>query len=124
MNRLEEAIREAAQPVQIDKTGFAQAFTFAPDFIGFDGHFPGNPILPGVVQLMAGGIATQEAYGESLTLKGISRTKFTRQVSPGETLIVSGKLKEKDDSILASIKITCGDETASTFTLTLSETPE
>lgn len=124
MNRFEEAIRAVAQPVQIDEEGFAQAFTFAPDFIGFDGHFPDNPILPGVVQLMAGGLAARDAFGKSLTLRGVSRTKFTRQVIPGETLIVSGKLKEKDGYITATVKITCGDETASTFTLTLSETSQ
>ena len=62
------------------------------------GHFPGNPILPGV--LMCEAAAQITAY-YTLTLKlnanvlmglgGIENTRFRRAVLPGERLILVGK---------------------------------
>ena len=60
-------------------------------FLG--GHFPGNPIFPGVLQLealaQAGAIAvlSDERYAGSLPLfAGVEDTRFRRLVRPGDTL--------------------------------------
>lgn len=65
----------------------------------FQGHFPGNPIMPGVliVEAMAqvGGIAIlsmEENKGKLAVLTGIERMKFRRQVVPGDTLIMEAEL--------------------------------
>lgn len=124
MNQLEQEIRAAGTPLRFGEAGFFKAFTFAADFVGFNGHFPDSPILPGVVQLMAGGVTAMDATGKTLRLVGVSRTKFIRQVVPGETLVVTGTLKEKDGILVAAMTLTCENETASTFTLTLTEETE
>ncbi len=55
--------------------------TIAADHPAFAGHFPENPVLPGVVLLdlilAAAGIAA---------IAGITRLKFLRPVRPGETI--------------------------------------
>ncbi len=55
--------------------------TIAADHPAFAGHFPGNPVLPGVVLLdlilAAAGITA---------IAGITRLKFLRPVRPGETI--------------------------------------
>lgn len=70
----------------------------APDHPAFAGHFPGTPILPGVVLLDAAVHALQEAQGASpgTTVNGgtapsckISSAKFLSPVGPGETLTIS-----------------------------------
>ncbi len=65
----------------------------------FQGHFPGNPIMPGVLiaEAMAqvGGIAilSKEEYkGKLAVLTGIERMRFRKQVVPGDTLIMEAEL--------------------------------
>lgn len=61
----------------------------------FKGHFPGNPIMPGVLIIEAlaqtGGILALHTSGEShhdklLLFRGIESAKFRRQVVPGDQL--------------------------------------
>lgn len=46
-----------------------------------DGHFPGNPIVPGAVLL---GLAEQALHDIGYEIKTIQRLKFLRQLSPDQ----------------------------------------
>jgi 3-hydroxymyristoyl/3-hydroxydecanoyl-(acyl carrier protein) dehydratase len=59
-------------------------FTFSPDFPGFDGHFPGNPVVPGIALLMAAARTVSPAVPAEVA--EIVRCKFFRPVLPGETV--------------------------------------
>ncbi len=59
----------------------------------FQGHFPGLPVMPGVLQVealaqtMAVFVAKQEGFGDRVGLfAGIDETRFKRVVVPGDTL--------------------------------------
>lgn len=59
----------------------------------FAGHFPGLPLMPGVLQVealaqtMAVYVAKQPGFGDRIGLfAGIDDTRFKRIVSPGDTL--------------------------------------
>lgn len=59
----------------------------------FQGHFPGNPIMPGVLIVEAlaqtaavAGLITEENKGKLGLFTGIDSIKFRRQVVPGDTL--------------------------------------
>ena len=59
----------------------------------FQGHFPGNPIMPAVFRLealaQAGGVALlsmPEFKGKTAVYTGIDKAKFRRQVVPGDVL--------------------------------------
>jgi 3-hydroxyacyl-[acyl-carrier-protein] dehydratase len=66
--------------------------TFAPEEPFFRGHFPGDPLVPGVIiaealAQTAGIAAGQEGRGFRLTaIKGL---KFFRAVRPGEMLVLN-----------------------------------
>lgn len=71
--------------------------TFNEEF--FRGHFPGNPIMPGVLILEAmaqvGGIAMlypEENRGKIALFGGIENVKFKRQVVPGDQLVMKAEL--------------------------------
>ncbi len=63
----------------------------------FLGHFPGAPIMPGVLILEAlaqtGGVLVhQKGYGHKIALLlNISNAKFRKPVTPGDVLILEGK---------------------------------
>lgn len=59
----------------------------------FQGHFPGNPIMPGVLIVEATaqvacvvGLSLPENEGKLGVFTGIDNLKFRRQVVPGDTL--------------------------------------
>ena len=65
----------------------------------FKGHFPGNPIMPGVLiaesLAQTGAIAilgAQEYKGKNALFGGIDKMKFKRQVVPGDTLKLEVKI--------------------------------
>ena len=68
----------------------------------FQGHFPGQPVMPGVLVIealaQAGGLLTQlsqitESAGKVFYLVKVDNAKFSRMVVPGDQLELCVKLK-------------------------------
>ena len=64
----------------------------------FSGHFPDNPILPGIAQLkIVADLISNSAEGK-VYLTGVTRVKFRKIVRPGEVLdilVTSGNKKDQ-----------------------------
>ncbi|MBN1867130.1 hypothetical protein JW916_07530 [Candidatus Sumerlaeota bacterium] len=95
-------------------------FSFGPDFPGFDGHFPGFPILPAVVMVQAGMLLCELSARRRLRLAAISQAKFSKRVGPDELLRVRATF---DPALVASgerfsgkVRLTSGDETVAQYT--------
>ncbi|MCI8544148.1 3-hydroxyacyl-ACP dehydratase FabZ [Acetatifactor aquisgranensis] len=65
----------------------------------FQGHFPGNPVMPGVLILEAmaqvGAVAmlsAEEWKGQTAYFAGIDKAKFRKKVIPGDVLTIEAKL--------------------------------
>jgi len=55
----------------------------------FKGHFPGDPLLPGIAQLHLVMETIQAALGETVRLKGLKRVRFKRAIRPDETMAIA-----------------------------------
>lgn len=87
----------------------------------FQGHFPGNPVMPGVLiieamaQTGAAAILSMEQFkGRTAYFGGIKNAKFKRKVVPGDTLRIETKITRLAGTIgLGSAKAYVGEELAS-----------
>ena len=89
----------------------------------FDGHFPGMPVMPGVLMLEAMaqvsgilGFITEEklpADGFIYLFAGVDKLRFKRRVIPGDTLTISAEIiaaKQKIYKFACQVRV--GDELA------------
>ena len=72
----------------------------------FKGHFPGNPIMPGVLitesLAQTGAVAIlslEENKGKNALFAGIDKMKFKKQVVPGDTLKLEVKIIKRKGPI-------------------------
>ncbi|MFY8216512.1 MAG: 3-hydroxyacyl-ACP dehydratase FabZ [Chthoniobacterales bacterium] len=70
--------------------------TFAASESFFEGHFPGNPIVPGVILTealaqLAGIAGTATEHGQGFLLSAIRSMKFPRAVHPEQVITLHAK---------------------------------
>lgn len=53
------------------------------NFPAFEGHFPGNPLLPAVCQMGLCADAVSRQTGKQADVKSVARAKFMRPLLPG-----------------------------------------
>nr|WP_287410793.1 hypothetical protein [Pseudodesulfovibrio sp.] len=92
----------------------ASRFCCREDFLGFEGHFPGNSILPAMVQLLVGAVATGIPDVQILSM---SRAKFTRLVKPGDSIDAVCALSDNENGVSVNVRLTVDGEQASSFNL-------
>ncbi|MCJ7600554.1 MAG: hypothetical protein MUO63_03520, partial [Desulfobulbaceae bacterium] len=61
-------------------------FVFSDSFPGFDGHFPGQPVLPAIIQLAAVRYLAELGLGQSVRPGGYSRIKFRGIIQPDDEI--------------------------------------
>lgn len=78
----------------------------------FDGHFPGEPILPGIALVhTVYSVIKQDvrARGEDMELCSLRRIRFTRPVRPGESIDVSLSRDVSGQENIYSFKVAVKD---------------
>lgn len=85
---------------------------FSSEEFFFRGHFPGNPIVPGVIvteaMAQAGGVLFNYSFGEELKkegfdnayLMGLDRCRFRAPVVPGDKVILEVELVRRRSRII------------------------
>jgi 3-hydroxyacyl-[acyl-carrier-protein] dehydratase len=95
--------------IKVSNHNYIEALADVPaDSPWFSGHFPGEPILPGIALIyMTEQAIIQDALarGEQVQLHALKRVRFTRPVRPGETLSISISGEEAGEDILFSFKV-------------------
>ncbi len=80
-------------------------FRFPESFAAFKGHFPGIPILPGIIQLASVRYVAEHAVQKQLLPIHFSKTKFRSMVKPDQELFISLNLRKKDDKYQGKFQI-------------------
>ncbi|MBI9089299.1 MAG: hypothetical protein JEZ12_08785 [Desulfobacterium sp.] len=106
-----------------DTTGRIEAvFRFDPCLALFAGHFPGAPMLPGVVQIEMVRSLVERAENRPLEINHIKKTKFLKPIVPGDQITVEIESCVKADGTSVTARLSVGDVTAGTLRMTLGPT--
>lgn len=87
------------------------------------GHFPGNPIVPGVIlcEMMAQGsvmLFKDELLTHLALYAGLDKVKFRRSVLPGDTVVINSRtITKKGPFIMVEAKATVEGQLCSSGTL-------
>lgn len=101
-----------------DELGRLEALATAP--LGspwFDGHFPGQPILPGIAMIAMAFDAVREKEareGNPVRLKAVKRVRFKMPVRPDELFTLALKREQKESGVSYSFTVLLAGEAACT----------
>lgn len=77
-------------------------------FQGFHGHFPGNPVLPGICFIQIAEAFVRKVSGAKLHLRELKKTKFLSIVRPDTELFITGSVSEEAGFVTGDIRIEDG----------------
>lgn len=119
---IQDAIKKAAtSSINVDGEGIVTcSFRFAPDFLGFSGHFPGNPILPAVIQLTTAQWMVETLPGKTWRMVSIDHAKFFEPVKPSTEVTMTCTPKKEMNRYSCRMIVCSTEKPASTFTLIMS----
>ncbi len=93
MTNIKNQIRNSLTVTSLDQNLQVTAeFCLSEDFIGFQGHFPGRPVLPAVCMISAVLATVQKALGKNVALEVVKSAKFFAPVTPEERVRIEFKL--------------------------------
>ena len=72
---------------------------FDPGFRGFEGHFEGNPIVPGVCLIQTARVAAETILEKSLETQCVVNCRFRRPVMAGDQAAVRIKLRKLEEEL-------------------------
>ena len=90
---LRHEIRAAMSDLRREEGGLYAHFVFSGAFPGFRGHFPDDPILPGVCTIQAVLVMLESEAGRPVRLDRVQRAKFHATVSPGDAVDITCRVR-------------------------------
>ena len=117
MNKIrKEIILSATGGIEESQPGtIKQRYRFSPEFIGFSGHFPDNPILPAFVQILMALTLTEKFNGCPLIMTGIDKAKFRIPIQPDQEIEVACRLRAADQPPGCDARLTVSGGLAASF---------
>jgi 3-hydroxyacyl-[acyl-carrier-protein] dehydratase len=82
-----------------------------PDHTIFRGHFPDNPVLPGICSLMIVRECASLVAGRQLEYDSVRESKYLSVITPDTELTIKIKLTEADGICLTDAMICSGETT-------------
>lgn len=92
-----------------DETVFS--VTLLPDYCAYAGHFPGNPVSPGVCNIQMIKECAEQLAGTHLFLGYISQCKLSAVITPQTTPHLQIRMQLVADDTLYKVRATVYDDT-------------
>ena len=117
MNKLRQAIVLSAigEKTEDENNIITRRYCFKPDFIGFQGHFPGYPILPAFVQILTAITIIEEHQKCRLELATVEKAKFQLPLHPDLEIEVACAQRQIHDKSICEARLTVTEKLASSF---------
>lgn len=87
----------------------------------FLGHFQGNPILPGVMQIEMTKNAIEKSTKKSYRIQSIKKTKFSAEIKPEDKITIQIALDYSDDCLNIKAVLTKNNKPAGKSNFSLIE---
>ena len=125
MNSLHDQLRQCLVCAQAGEPGTVTLeFCYPETLTAFRGHFPGNPILPGICLFQSLRIGLEQVRGVQLRISEIGNAKFLAPVRPGATLRYAIRESDRDGVAAVKVVVTRGDERVAEFSVKLQHLPK
>ncbi len=110
MKSIEESLPSCIKKLQTvqDKNSHWQVtsiFCFPPTFPAFGGHFPGIPILPGIVQLSSVRYIAEQTLEKTLLPSNYNKIKFRAMIKPDQEVHINLEMNAKDSQYHGKFQI-------------------
>ncbi|MEI8311654.1 MAG: hypothetical protein WCH98_12940 [Verrucomicrobiota bacterium] len=99
-------------------------FHYPASFVGFQGHFPNDPILPGVCLLQSLRLGLEKAWSARLNITEILNAKFVAPVRPGDTISFAvAETSRSPHAVSTKAKVTCCGQRVAELSVKLESLP-
>lgn len=86
MRKIKTEIEQNLSALEKNGSTLISRFLFPPDFIGFQGHFPQQKVLPGACQIQCALTTIEKGFGRRVALHEIVLVKFVAPVLPDQEI--------------------------------------
>ncbi len=80
-------------------------FCFDPGLPLFQGHFPGNPLLPGVMQVEMANLAMTRITGAHYRVVGVKKAKFMGQIFPSDLITLHLAARDREGGLQVRVQL-------------------
>ena len=89
MSLIHQGILKAMSHLEaFENDGVSACFSFPEEFIGFQGHFKNNPVLPGICKIQAVVAMVAAFYRQSYRLTEVGQAKFFLPVTCNQKITI------------------------------------
>jgi 3-hydroxyacyl-[acyl-carrier-protein] dehydratase len=118
MSVMADQIRGAMSHPVAEADEVRASFAFGPDFVGFQGHFPGRPILPAVCKIQAALLLLEAHLHRAVQLREIERARFSAPATCDERIDFRCGWKETEEGErIVRVVVTRAEATIARFRL-------
>lgn len=96
-------------------------FLFDDTFIGFRGHFPGEPILPAFIQMMMAKVLVEALNHCPLQVVSVKNAKFLLPIHPGQEIEIKCLCQSTGAEQSWAVRLTLQEGLAATFVIVLGQ---
>mgnify|MGYP001615127723 CR=1 FL=1 len=120
MNNLKQDAAAGLKELTSPREGELEAvFIFPAELDIFSGHFPGRPIVPGVLELEMVRAAMERFTGSPLRMVSVEKAKFVREVKPKDRIALTLSFTASGRLLAVNGRALVGEEKAAQIELTL-----